>query len=180
MVSWAALEGVLPADAGKWAFPSTQNWWGHTWSVGSSSGLPSTRDKWICWREHSKWFLKWLTIWSISHTGKSSKNWDFSDWRREGSGGTSFMCTNNWRESTRRMEPGSFQWCPVTRPETVGTKWNSLVPCEIKKHFCTAKVTEHWHRHLHKEAVKYPFLEILKIHLNRSLGKWLWVGLLEQ
>lgn len=40
---------ALPAGWGRWSFPSTQHWWGHTWSSEASSGLPSTRDVWIYW-----------------------------------------------------------------------------------------------------------------------------------
>lgn len=28
---------------------------------------------------------------------------------------------NNCREGAQRMKPGSFQWCPVTGPEAMGT-----------------------------------------------------------
>lgn len=40
-VSLAALGGMLPAHQGTWSF-SAQPRWGHTWSAGSSSEVPST------------------------------------------------------------------------------------------------------------------------------------------
>ncbi|GAB0206676.1 hypothetical protein GRJ2_003133200 [Grus japonensis] len=30
--------------------------------------------------------------------------------------------TNTWREGAKKTEPGSFQWCPVTGREAMGTK----------------------------------------------------------
>jgi len=41
------------------------------------------------------------------------------------------------------------------------------------------RVTEPWHR-LPREVVESPTLEICKSHLNRVLGNWFWVALLEQ
>ncbi|KFQ88236.1 hypothetical protein N337_01037, partial [Phoenicopterus ruber ruber] len=39
----------------------------------------------------------------------------------------------------------------------------------IRKHFFTVRVTEHWHR-LPREAVESPSLEIFKSHLEMVLG----------
>ena len=64
MVSWAALDNVS-ASWGRWPFLSTQQWWGHTWSTGSSSGLPSTREAWTYWSESSKGPLRRLRDWSV-------------------------------------------------------------------------------------------------------------------
>jgi len=30
-----------------------------------------------------------------------------------------------FREGSKRTKPGSFQWCPVTRPEGMGTNCNT-------------------------------------------------------
>ena len=68
--SWTALRTALSAGWGRWSFPSTQHWWGHTWSSGASSGLPSTRDVWIYWSKSSAGPWKWLREWSICHTGE--------------------------------------------------------------------------------------------------------------
>lgn len=35
------------------------------------------------------------------------------------------MCVYNWREGARKTEFGSFQWCPMTGQEAVGTHWNA-------------------------------------------------------
>ena len=52
------------------------------------------------------------------------ESWDFSAWRRESSEGISSTCTNTWRKSAQTGGAGSFQWCPVTGPEAMGTSWN--------------------------------------------------------
>ena len=45
-------------------------------------------------------------------------------------------------------------------------------PLNIRKHFFTVRVTEHWHRLL-MEVMESPTLEILKSHLDTVLGNWL-------
>jgi len=57
------------------------------------------------------------------------------------------------------MEPSSFQWCPVTRPEAMGTNWNT--EGSIRKSGNTVRVTRYWHM-FPREAVESPSLEILK------------------
>lgn len=36
------------------SFHSTQHLWGHSWSAGSSCGLPSTREIWMYWKDFGK------------------------------------------------------------------------------------------------------------------------------
>jgi len=52
-------------------------------------------------------------------------------------------------------------------------------PLNIRKHFVTVRVTEHWHR-LPGEAVASPPLEIFTSHLDMVLGNQFQVALLEQ
>jgi len=52
-------------------------------------------------------------------------------------------------------------------------------PLNIRKHFFTVRVAEHWHR-LPRKVVESPFLEILKSHVDTGLGNLLYVALLEQ
>jgi len=42
----------------------------------------------------------------------------------------------------------------------------------IRKHFLTVRVAEHWHR-LPGEVVQSPFLETFRSHLDMILGKLL-------
>lgn len=49
----------------------------------------------------------------------------------------------------------------------------------IRKHIFTARMTQHWHT-LPMEAVESSFLETCKGHLNKVLGNWLSVVLLDQ
>ena len=52
-------------------------------------------------------------------------------------------CLND--QAQRVVISGSFQRCSVTRPEAMGLKHRRL-PLDIRKHFFTVGVTEHWHR----------------------------------
>ena len=49
----------------------------------------------------------------------------------------------------------------------------------IRKHFFTVSVTDHWPR-LPRDIVESPSLEIFKTQLDTVLGNWLWVAQLEQ
>jgi len=43
----------------------------------------------------------------------------------------------------------------------------------IRKHFFTVRVTEHWHR-FPRESVESLSLEAFKSHPDTVLGSWLW------
>ena len=62
---------------------------------------------------------------------------------------------------------------PSDRTRGSGHKLQDRRFClNIRKHFFTVRVTEHWHR-LPSEFVELPFLEIFKSHLDMVLGNWL-------
>ena len=124
-VSPAASGKTLPAGQGRWSCPAAQHWWGHTWSAGSNSGLPSASETWTYWRESNEGTQGWLRDWSISPTKKGWRSWERLAWRRAGSTGPSSMCVHTWREGASRTEPVSFQWHPVTAPEAMGTHWDT-------------------------------------------------------
>ena len=63
LVSWVALGKALSTVRRRWSFPSALHWWGHTWSMVSSVGLPSTRETWTDWRESSPYLHTLLGNW---------------------------------------------------------------------------------------------------------------------
>ena len=69
------------------------------------------------------------------------------------------------------MEPDSSQQCPVPGPGHGHKLKHRRVPLNIRKHFFTMRVTEHWHR-LPREVVESLSLEIFKSHLDTVLGNW--------
>ena len=64
------------------------------------------------------------------------------------------------------MEPGAFQWCNGHKLK------HRRLPLNIRKHFFTERVIEHWHR-LSQKVVESPSLELFKSPLDTILGKWL-------
>lgn len=65
------------------------------------------------------------------------------------------------------MEPSS--WCPV-RTRSNGQKLkHRRFGLNIRKHFFTMKMTEHWHK-LANEMVESPSLKTFKIHLDVALA----------
>lgn len=108
--SWTALGKALPAGWGTRSFLSIRQCWGHTWSSGASSGLPSIRDVRIYWSKSSAGPWKWLREWSTSPTKEQGL---FSlEKRRLGAEGRWWIlsvCLNTWWEGVEKREPGSFQ-----------------------------------------------------------------------
>lgn len=81
-------------------------------------------ERWNYYTKFSKGPGKQWRYWNIFQMKKGWKNWDFSDWRTEGSGRILSMWIIIWREGAKKIEPGSFQWCPVA-PEAMGTNGNT-------------------------------------------------------
>lgn len=97
-----------------WSWPSAQHGWGHTWSAGSRSGLPSRRETWsYSWEstEGSQRKLMDLSIWQE----EAERAETFSLERRLR--GISSPCINTWKEGVKRMEPDSSWWYPQSGQE---------------------------------------------------------------
>lgn len=97
-----ALRVVLPAGQGRWLFLSTQCWWGHIWSIASSSGPLSTRDTWTCWSESNKQPQSWWGAGESFLLGKAE--WAGTLWCGEVSGGNSSVCTNTNEGRVQRKQ----------------------------------------------------------------------------
>lgn len=82
MTFLAALGKVWPAGQERRSFPSSQNWWGCTWSAVSSFGPPSTRGTWIYWIESSGGAPWWWTgahlLWREDERAGNVQPWDES------------------------------------------------------------------------------------------------------
>lgn len=59
-VSWDVLEKLLSAVQGWWFFSFSQHWCGLIWTPVPGSGLHSTRETWMYWRESSEGRHRWL------------------------------------------------------------------------------------------------------------------------
>jgi len=68
----------------------------------------------------------------------------------------------------KRMQPASFQWCPVTGQGAKATNKHRKFHLNIRKNLLTLRVTEHWNR-LPREVVESPSLEIFKTRLDKVL-----------
>lgn len=103
--------------------------------------------------------------WFISSQRKGWENWDCSAWRRGFSGGI-LSSINTWRAGTKWKKPGSFETWLVPEQEAMVKNWNKRFPRNIRKHFFTVWVTEHWNRLL-REVVDYP-------SWRSSKAVWTW------
>ena len=177
-VSCTALGGVVPARWGKWSFPSTQHWWDHTSSTGSSSGLLSTWETCTYWKESMAHKGPWrgLRDWSTSQMriGWELGLFSLEKRRLQSGGGKSHQCTETPKRRVQKRLCHALQWCLVTGPEGTGTNWNTEGSL-----WTSVRVTKPWHR-LPREAVESPSLEILKSCLNNVLGNQLYVALLSR
>lgn len=112
--------------------------WHHTCSAGSP--VQEREDS----RESSKKLWRHQRVWS---TSPMRKGWEVEllilekRWLR----GTLPMSSSTWRESAKNIEPGSFQWWPLTGQEVINTNGNTRCAIWIRENTCHTKVTEHCH-----------------------------------
>lgn len=125
-ICWPALQGVLEV-CGRWSFASTQHWWGHTWSILSSSGhLSSKRDVDILGRSQWRPTEMIKSLEHVSYEERLGKLGLFGLEKRRLRGILS-LCINTWQESAKRTEPASFHsgFGQMPGPEAKDTHWNT-------------------------------------------------------
>lgn len=103
-------------------------WWGHIWSTGCSSSLPTSKKTRNCWRETSEGQKRWLGNWRISFLRKGWETWVCSDWKREDQEPILSVVINFWKKDVKWMGPGFLLWYPATGqvPSELAT-WQSPV-----------------------------------------------------
>lgn len=155
VLGWVSMSAAIRSRE---VVPSPYHW-GHVWSSGPYSRLPSTGD----WRKPREGPLRWLRVWDISPVRKGWETWDCWAWSEDSM--VLLMYINTARDGARKTEAGSFQLCPVTGGAPAEVQ---EVPVNIGNSF-PVRVTEHWHRL--PEAMDAPSLEIPKSCLGMVLGK---------
>lgn len=76
-------------------------------------------------RQSNEGSQKWQWYSSIFHMKKEREFWGYLTYRRL-SEGVSSRYTSTWRADTKKTEPNSFQWCPISGWEEMGTNWNRI------------------------------------------------------
>lgn len=100
---------------------------------------------------------------------KGRETWKSSAWRRGDWGGILPILINISWAGAKWIDPGYFQWCPVTQQGATGTQTGMQeFPSEHEENFLYFRVTEYWNR-LPREAVEISSLEILSNHLDTFL-----------
>lgn len=173
VVLWGCIR-VLPSGEGRWSFPITQAWWGHTWSTVSRSGL-SKRAVAIAESVHQRG-QRWLVTRACLPWWKAWESWDCSACQRGGSGVV----------STRYIKlPGGVVYSRRRQALSSGSQWQDQ---RQRSHTETREVpSEHQETLFHCEGdqvlaqvkPKSLSLEILRSHLDVVLGRLLLMALLE-
>lgn len=137
MASWAALGKALPTGQASLYSALERPHLEHL----SSASLLSTGETWTYWRDSNEVPQRWSRARSISLMTRVG-----TVHPREDLGGILSIYISTWKKGTKKTEPGSFHWCPVTGQETAGTHENRRFLPNIRKHFFIVQVTEHWDR----------------------------------
>lgn len=131
---------AIPAGQGRWSCPSTQSWWGHSWSAVSSPAFLTTRETRSCCRDSSGGQQRWLKEWSISLTRKE-RELSLSSFRKHNWEGTLSILTSIWRRQSLALLSGGIRMrgngqkvkhstFPWTFSVQVPTPWSRL-PREV-------------------------------------------------
>ena len=112
--------------------------------------------------------------------GNGWESWDCLAWRRQGSKEVSSVYVNTWREGAKRTEPGSFQWCPVTGQEAMGTNWKTEGSIWTSGNTFLLWGWQSTDTSCAERLWSLSPWTYWKKHLYIILGNWLQVALLEQ
>jgi len=150
------LGEMLPAGSEGWSFLATQHWWDHTWGTVTSSGLTDMRHMDVLETACEK---AMKVVKGLEHLscGERLMKGTVQPGEEEAWQDLFNISIKTWREGANRMEPGAFQWRPVTGPEAkqnAGTSRN-IVHCVVKR----------WHR-LPGNTLESPSLAIFRSHLD--------------
>lgn len=134
------------------SFPSSWFWSGCSWSNVSSFGSFDMTKTWIYWKESNRGPPKWSRKWR-----RSSETWHCSS--EMSPGGNLPICINTHRESKKSQ---ALSMVPSPRTRHSGHKqeprWFNL---NIRKHFCTVQMKEHWNRLVVQSGSGVSFLGYL-------------------
>lgn len=168
MVSWAALDKILPASGGKITFHSILNWWGHTWSIVSHSEILIARETWTHGDSIVKGHKDGEMIGAPMLWRKTVRVLRLLSLEKWNNMMDIITIYKYLKDSVKRMQSGSFHSCSAqTQRQWTHIKIRSF-PLNIMKYFHheggqTLKFS--------REVVNFLFLEIFKNHLDTVLGK---------
>jgi len=103
------------------------------------------------------------------------RGWELQllSWENRRLSGISSVSINTWRERAKRMAPGSAQWYPLPRQESLGTNYsmtssfwtpgNTSVPCKWWRAGTDCP-----------KAVGFPRWKSPRSHVDVVLGMWSW------
>lgn len=166
-VSWAELCKILPAGQGRWSSPPPQLSSGEATSGILCPLLSSSVQKRQTYkREFNEGPWRW-NDWSISNMRKGGELWlvQLLGGRMQG---ISSVYIDTWRKGTKRNEQSPFKCCPLTGWEATGTNWNKGVSVNIREHFHTVWVTQHWRR------LPRGFCCLLSWRISKNTQTWSW------
>lgn len=167
------------ADWGTWSFPSPQHQWGHTWS---GFWDPSNRETWtvgrVQWRVTK--VMKRLKHLSCEQRLTELGPFGLEKWVL-GADGMDLISV--YKTEEKRGSHALSSVIPSDRIRgdlhILKNKW--LIPSKHSPIQATRKLSCCLGQHQNTlEYVEFPFLVILKSHLDMFLGHQVWVVLLEQ
>lgn len=120
VMSKTILDKELPAGWRRWACPSLQHWWSHTWGAGSSLSFSLTRETGTYQRLFSEGLAGSWNNWSISLMRKPERAGTI----QPGDVKSQEVSHKYLKGRAKWVEPGPFQWCPATGQEAMDTHWN--------------------------------------------------------